>query len=116
MNDTTFAQALRKTETPTEKILWQALRQKKLSGIKFRRQQPIRQYVADFFCSVCKLVVEIDGDVHYLEGAPERDERRSAFLESEGLMILRYTNRDIHKRLDDVLDEIFRVCEERYLG
>jgi very-short-patch-repair endonuclease len=55
---------LRKKLTPSEKQLWQALRGGKLGGFKFRRQHPVGRFILDFYCPVCKLVIELDGAIH----------------------------------------------------
>jgi len=59
-----LAKKFRKNLTPTEKILWNELQNKRLNGYKFRRQHPIFRYILDFYCHKCLLSVEIDGDVH----------------------------------------------------
>ena len=59
-----IAREFRTTPTKTEEILWEALRGKKLDGIKFRRQQPVGYFVVDFYNSVYRLVVEVDGPIH----------------------------------------------------
>ncbi len=61
-----FARAneLKRSMTEVEKILWKELRNRKLNGHKFRRQHPIGQFIADFYCHEAKLVVEVDGEVH----------------------------------------------------
>lgn len=66
----------------------------------------------DFYCPALKLAIEIDGDSHADPGAEEHDARRQAFIESHGIRVIRFTNEDIYKRLEDVLDEIVRVIEE----
>ena len=58
------ASVLRKPLTPAEQRLWQALRNRQLSGLKFRRQHAVGAYILDFYCPACKLVVELDGDIH----------------------------------------------------
>ncbi len=49
---------------PTEKQLWQGLRARKIGGFKFRRQHLLRRFIFDFYCSSCKLVIEVDGEIH----------------------------------------------------
>jgi very-short-patch-repair endonuclease len=61
------AKELRANATEMERKLWTVLRRKQLSGVRFRRQQPIGPYIADFFCSSAKLVIELDGDQHGLD-------------------------------------------------
>jgi very-short-patch-repair endonuclease len=59
-----IARQFRKQPTPSEAILWQALRNRKLEGRKFRRQQPIGCFIVDFFCASERLIVEVDGLIH----------------------------------------------------
>jgi very-short-patch-repair endonuclease len=82
-----IARQFRKEPTPSEAILWQALRGKKLDGIKFRRQQPIGSFVVDFYNSTYRLIVEVDGPIHDYQ--IEVDRSRQEVLEILGLNILR---------------------------
>lgn len=82
-----IAREFRKEPTPGEKILWGSLRGKKLDGIKFRRQQPIGYFVVDFYSSLYRLVVEVDGPIH--ESQKEADAARQEILEILGLTVLR---------------------------
>src|SRR5258708_7573125 len=79
-----FSRCLRRDDTPTEDILWRSLRSRRLNGLKFRRQHPIGAYIVDFYCHEKNLVVEIDGDSHYLPGAQEKDIIRQSFIEQRG--------------------------------
>ena len=81
------AREQRKKPTQSEKILWQALRGKKLDGIKFRRQQPIGLFIADFYSSQHRLVIEVDGGIH--EFQQEADAERDEMMETLGLNVLR---------------------------
>ena len=74
--------------TKPEKDCWELLRDRRVSGIKFRRQHPIGPYFADFVCLSAKLVVEIDGEQHAFQ--QERDARRTAFMESRGWRVMRF--------------------------
>lgn len=74
------ARQFRKEPTKSEHLLWQALRGKKLDGIKFRRQQPIGKFVVDFYSSAYRLVIEIDGSVH--DNQVEYDQTRQKFLKN----------------------------------
>src|SRR3989338_5376772 len=82
---------LRKKETPAEHIFWQKIRNRQLSDLKFRRQHSIGNYVVDFYCQDHRLVIEIDGDIHYLEDRPRRDKERTKHIESHGYIVLRFT-------------------------
>src|ERR1700712_4243279 len=86
------ARTLRSHLTSTERVLWERLRQRRLGGLKFRRQTPIGPYVLDFLCLRHRLVVEADGPFH----DPERDAIRDAWLEAKGFRVLRFSNSEIH--------------------
>ena len=102
---TIFARANRKEATPAENLLWQkTLRSRQLNGHKFLRQKPIGPYVVDFYCAELKLVIEIDGDSH--DQQLSYDAQRTAFLESLGLRVLRYANRDILNNLPGIYEHL----------
>lgn len=82
-----IARHFRKESTHGEKILWNALRGRKLDGIKFRRQQPVGYFVVDFYNSSHRLAIEIDGQIHDLQ--KEADAARQEILEGLGLVVLR---------------------------
>jgi very-short-patch-repair endonuclease len=96
-----LAREFRKTPTKDEKILWQALRGKKLDGTKFRRQQPIGFFVVDFYSSMYRPVVEVDGPIH--ESRKEADNARQEILEELGFAVLRIKSEDVEKNLPTVL-------------
>lgn len=76
------------------------------AGFKFRRQQPIGPYIADFVCFEARLVIELDGDQHGSEQGAAYDEARTRFLGKEGFHVLRFPNHEIHRGLDTVRDII----------
>ena len=88
-----------------EQYLWQRLRNKQL-GVKFRRQQGIGRYIVDFYCPECALVIEVDGDSHYQEDAPEYDAIRDKFMAELQLSVLRFSNTDVMSNVDGVLEVI----------
>jgi len=92
-----IARQFRKEPTRSEHLLWQALRGKKLDGVKFRRQHPVGNFVVDFYNSVYRLVVEVDGSVH--DGQVETDQARQEILENLGLNILRVKAETVEKDL-----------------
>ena len=102
------ARGLRREEMPPEELLWLALRNGQIGGLKFRRQHPIGAYVVDFYCHSAKLVVEIDGMSH--ENKAEEDAARAKVLDAQALRILRVTNEDVMHDLDAVTREIARLC------
>lgn len=94
-NATTLKQAkdLRANLTDAEQKLWQLLRNRQLEQYKFRRQQPLGPYIADFFCAEYGLIVEADGGQHAERIA--QDEKRTRYLESKGYRVLRFWNNEI---------------------
>ena len=101
------ARALRSNPTATERLLWSRLRQRKLGGLKFRRQTPMGPYVLDFLCLRHRIVVEADGPFH----DPERDAIRDAWLEAKGFRVLRFSNREISGSPDLVADRILAAVD-----
>ena len=85
-----------------ERQLWAVLRDRRLEGLKFRRQFPAGPYVLDFVCLRHRLVVEADGPFH----DPDRDAQRDAWLASRGFRVLRFANGDIGARDHQVISEI----------
>ena len=88
-------QKLRNRMTHGEKVLWYHLRGKNLAGYKFRRQQGVGPFIADFYCPVARLVIEVDGDSHYQVGAQSRDLKKQHFIEAQGIQVLRFTDREV---------------------
>jgi very-short-patch-repair endonuclease len=98
------ARELRKRMTEPEKILWKHIRGRKQNGMYFRRQHPYGIYILDFFCFEANLVIEIDGMIHLSHR--DYDNRRTEYLESSGLKVLRFNNKDIENRIEWVLNTI----------
>ena len=96
-----------------EIILWARLRDRALEGQKFRRQYSVGKFVIDFYCPALKLGIEIDGDSHFVENAQERDRERQAFIESHGIVFLRFTNRDVCENIDGVLTTIAHAIQSQ---
>ena len=94
--------------TEAEKILWYRLRNRKLNGLKFRRQHPIDRFVADFFCVEKELVIEIDGGIHNETNIKELDENRTYELERFGLKVLRFSNEEVENEIEKVLEKIIK--------
>ena len=82
------------------------LRDRKVAGLKFRRQQPVGPYVADFYCHELKLIVEIDGSIHDGDQQIAHDQNRDANLAALGCTILRFTNSEVFLNARDVLKRI----------
>ena len=111
-NNETKRKTLRKNLSEPEKKFWQVTRGKQL-GIKFRRQQGIGDYIADFYSAECQLVIEIDGDSHFGDKAIAHDLRRNYFMQDHGLRVLRFTNQEIMQELDGVLMRVVEVIKEQ---
>jgi len=90
--------------------MWLLLRDRRLSGLKFRRQMPLDSYVVDFASLSARLVVELDGSQH---ADSERDQVRDAALEALGYEVLRFWNTDVLLRLADVLETIFQHAMQK---
>jgi len=110
---TTTARDLRRYPTYTERKLWSLLRRKQIAGCRFRRQQPIGPFIADFYCATAKLVVELDGPSHHEEGRAIYDEARSAWLSDRGIFVLRFENEDVVKYPQRCLERIWQMVEAR---
>ena len=105
------AQSLRKNQTKEENLLWyRFLRQ---YPVQFRRQYIIGNYITDFYCYRAKLVVELDGSQHYEPKGMTADAERTRYLESLGLMVLRFSNVDVLHRFESVCEMIDNVVKER---
>ncbi len=100
------ARALRRRQTRAEELLWEALRARRLCGVKFRRQHPFDKFILDFFCPHFQLAIEVDGPVHDDADHRNYDEARAVFLTERGVRVLRFTNSDIENRLSWVLEVI----------
>ena len=96
------AKELRNHLTHSEMILWSYLKQKPF-GFRFRRQHPINDFVADFFCFRLKLVIEVDGGIHEKPEVKEKDIQKENWLVENGLSILRFTNFEIERGLEKVI-------------
>lgn len=107
-----MAKILRKQMTPAEKILWEKLRRGVL-GKKFRRQMPFvfgaYYYVADFYCAECKLIIEIDGDIHNLGEIKEHDDFREDVFKEMGYEILRFKNEEVLNNIRSVVEKIKKL-------
>ena len=104
------ARRLRRQSTDAERALWSQLRDRRLEGVRFRRQAPIGWYIADFVSHERKLIVELDGGQH--AGRRAYDARRTRWLESRGYKVLRFWNDDVLLRLTSVLEAIAQELRE----
>jgi very-short-patch-repair endonuclease len=107
----TIARKLRHNQTDAERALWFRLRDRRLRGLKFRRQMPIDRYVVDFCCEAAHLIIELDGGQH-VERSKE-DAERTAVLEGQGYLVLRFWNNDVLRNLDGVVESIVDTLSPR---
>jgi very-short-patch-repair endonuclease len=96
--------------TDAENWLWQHLRNRDLSGSKFRRQRPIGPYVVDFVCLEKMIILEIDGGQHF--EVVDRDERRSKYLKGKGFEIYRFWNHEVLQNGEAVLEKIYSFLKK----
>lgn len=105
------AKELRENMTQAELVLWEYVRQHPL-GYKFRRQHPLGIYIVDFYCHKLKLVIEVDGSIHDLQDVKDADAERQRQLEMDGLRIVRFTNEEILKTKEVVIEQINLLINE----
>ncbi len=91
------AKELRQGMTRAERLLWEQLRSHRLGGFKFRRQAPMGHFIADFYCPQCRLVIEIDGDIHDLQ--VEQDRLRTKEIENQGYRVIRFKNKQAETKI-----------------
>ena len=107
-NTLSHAKEMRRAPTDAERQLWSRLRAKRLNGWKFRRQQPIGPYIADFACLDARLIVEVDGSQH---ADSARDAARDDWLGAQGFRIMRFWNNEVLENEDGVLVTILAALE-----
>lgn len=98
------AKTLRTNQTEAEQRLWYHLRAHRFMDLKFKRQKPMGRYIVDFVCVEQRLIVEIDGGQHAEQ--MEYDQRRDAWLRSQGYTVLRFWNNEVLQQLEGVLERI----------
>jgi len=103
------ARELRRDSTDAERLLWRVLRDRQFISHKFRRQHPIGRYIVDFVCLDRRLVVELDGAHH--ADQQEYDADRTAWLQSEGYEVLRFSNREVLTQLESVQQAVWLALE-----
>jgi len=101
-----LARKLRNDSTLGEVLLWNELKNKQFYGYDFHRQKPLLNYIVDLYCYELELVIEIDGLYHNWEEQDNRDVLRDNELNSYGLTILRFTEQEVRKNMQDVLRTI----------
>src|SRR5208283_2551852 len=96
-----------------ERELWRHLHGRRFAKYKFRRQQPIGTFIADFVCFTLKLVVEVDGGYHDKPEQQKLDDLRAAYLRESSFTVIRFSNDEVLRAMPDVLDRIHWACKER---
>lgn len=103
---------LRNNSTYDEVFFWQQVKGRQLERRKFRRQTSVGNYIVDFYCPEEKLVIELDGEVHFDEEAIKYDNKRTEYLKSIGLTVIRFENQDVLKNTEYVLGKIKEYFKE----
>jgi len=104
------ARELRRNITAPEKKLWYEFLRN--APKRFTRQKPLGNFIADFYCASCQLVIEVDGDSHFEPNATRRDRARTAALELDGVRVVRFTNLEVMRNFDGVRERILKALEE----
>jgi very-short-patch-repair endonuclease len=100
------ARELRKQQTPWELMLWKRLRKRQMCNVRFLRQHSIGNYIVDFYAPSLRLAIELDGPQHFYPSAEIYDQKRSQWLNLQDIKVLRFSNLQIAKELDAVLEAI----------
>ena len=107
------AKTMRAAMTPPERRLWKAMRQRMpVSGTHFRRQAVVGRFIADFCCRGAKLIVEVDGNQHGFDANLAKDAARTAELNALGFRVMRFSNYEVMREIDSVLDTIATAVAE----
>ena len=106
------ARQLRREMTLPEILLWNLLRNNP-DGVKFRRQHSLGDFILDFYCASAKICIEIDGIAHDMADRPVRDEARDAWLNEQGIEVVRIPASDVLKSPEDVAEAIVRHCQRQ---
>ena len=104
------AKSLRRVMTRAETLLWRYLKAHHVDDLGFRRQVPIRNYVADFACHSAKLIVELDGETHDFDARQRHDGQRDVWFKTQGYTVLRFSNEDVLRNLEGVVATIRDTC------
>jgi very-short-patch-repair endonuclease len=109
---TARARKLRKAPTDAENKLWGRLRRDQINGLHFRRRHPLGPYTLDFYCAEIGLGIELDGGQHNLGHEATKDAKRTAWLTSKNISVIRFWNHDALANIAGVLAEIVRIAEQ----
>jgi very-short-patch-repair endonuclease len=106
------AKELRQNQTEAEQFVWHQLRDRRFAGFKFRRQVPLGHYIADFVCFDRRLIVELDGGQHNEQSRKQYDAQRSAWLMSQGFVVLRFWNHEVYADWETIEEVIWRELQK----
>ncbi len=109
---TARARQLRQNSTDVEAMMWSRLRGGRVDGLNFRRQHPAGPYTLDFYCPQLRLAIELDGGQHNERLQSSRDQRRTDWLMSRGVTLLRFWNNDVAQNLRGVLETIKTTADK----
>ena len=101
-----LARNLRTTMTNAEHLIWSKIRRKQIGDLQFYRQKNIGHYIVDFYCPKGKLIIEVDGGQHYEKAGMKKDQERDRYLQGLGLTVLRFSDIDVLKNIDGVIERI----------
>ncbi len=104
---------LRNNPTPAETKIWARLRKRQVENCKFRRQYSIGSFVVDFYVPELKLAIEIDGSSHFSSEAIAYDREREKYLAAKGICVIRFTNEEVYRQLDEVVSAIAQKIKQR---
>ena len=105
--------SLRNDPTRAEKEMWNGLRKKRTAGYKFRRQQSIGPFIADFYCPALSLIVEVDGATHDDPEQKGYDSRRTEYFQAHNIEVIRFTDGEVLFSVDQCMEKIMKFIEER---
>jgi very-short-patch-repair endonuclease/gamma-glutamylcyclotransferase (GGCT)/AIG2-like uncharacterized protein YtfP len=107
-----YARDMRREQPDAERKLWEHLRKHRLEGFRFRRQHPIEGFIVDFYCVSAHLAIELDGGQHFDADAVDYDQARTEKLKSLGVRVVRFSDVDVLKDTDVVVEEIYRTLTD----
>lgn len=114
INKFVFSHNLRKEQTDAEKRLWSKLRDRRLSGIKFRRQQVIGPYIVDFVTFEKNIIIELDGGQHNSQEGKVHDGERTRWLNKEGYVIIRFWNNEVLTNIPGVMESLLQTLSKEH--
>jgi very-short-patch-repair endonuclease len=100
------AKRLRGEMTKAEQLLWEKISNKKINGLRFKRQHPIGPYIADFYCHKLRLVIEVDGPIHEVDEQHAYDMERTDYLGKQGIQVIRFSNTEVLNQTERVIETL----------